>query len=614
MSNYRTTLVIRPRLLDDLILKTKSVDHRAGVAHIGSFQSYLNTSLAIGNPSSYLGVHSKPLCWQEGVGFNYYTNSEKRRGFSSFLCLEKKQRRGFAGLRTRSSTDEAKQIRAAFKEGQPMSGLRPPTVLTVFAAEDRRTAFGQVLQQAGFQVHSTASGAEALHLALAEIPDVILLDLDLPDMSGFEVCCRLKSHKTTALVPVLHLSDGPFEDMDFTGHLEQGDEAYLTHPVNDAELLACVRTLFRERQTQQQFHSFLEAAPDAVVICNLDGQIVQANGQAEQMFGYLRQELVGQPIEILVPHRFRDPHSQRRANYSACPNTRPMGVALDLLGLRKDGSEFPVEINLSPLPGIQEMLVASIIRDVTERKRLEQELRDVDRMKNNFLAMLAHELRNPLSTVQYAEQLLRLKVPQTPEVAEVLESIDQQLGLMTRLVEDLSEISLIATGKLKFRPERVDLSALMLAVAKACAARIEEDGHRLTVKAPAEPLYLAADPARLTQVFSNLLNNAAKYTERGGEIWFTAESQEDEVVVSVRDTGVGISPEMLGKVFDCFTQVDGTIKMAKGGLGIGLSLVKGWTERHGGSVQARSDGLGQGSEFLVRLPLLIALPLEDRNS
>ena len=237
---------------------------------------------------------------------------------------------------------------------------------------------------------------------------------------------------------------------------------------------------------------------------------------------------------------------------------------------------------------------------------LEQELHASDQMQNSFLAMLAHELRNPLSAVRSAEQILRLEVSQTPEVAEVLDVIGEQLALMTRLVEDLSDVSLFTTGMLKFRPQRVELSALMRAVAKACLACIEEDGHRLIVETPSEPVYLDADPARLTQVFVNLLNNAAKYMEPGVQIWFSAEPEGNEVVIAVRDTGVGISPEMLPKVFDCFTQIVGTIDMARGGLGLGLSLVKGWTERHGGSVEARSDGLGQGSEFLVRLPLSVS--------
>jgi len=485
-----------------------------------------------------------------------------------------------------------------------MPAQRPPTILSALAAAEHRTNFSQTLQNAGFDVQNTACGAETLRLAVAKMPDVILLDLNLPDMTGFEVCCRLKSHAATAPIPVLHLSDGPFEDMDFTCHLERGDEAYLTHPVSAAELLACVRMLLRERQTQLQFNSFLEAAPDAVIIVDSEGLIIRVNKQAETIFGYKQQELAGRRVELLMPHRLQERHQVHRTKFAACPSTRPMGAVSDLWGLRKDGSEFPVEINLSPLPSPCGTLVASIIRDVTERKRLEQELRNADRIKNEFLAMLAHELRNPLSSVRAAEQLIRLEMPQTPELVEIFDVIDLQLELMTRLVDDLSDISQITKGKMQFHPERVELGGIATAAAESCRPRIEARGHRLTIALPSQPLYLNADPVRLTQVITNLLNNATKYTEHGGQIWLSAEQHGNDVVVSVRDTGVGISAEMLPKVFDCFTQVDRTRKMAQGGLGIGLSLVRGLVEMHGGSVEARSEGVGHGSEFTVQLPII----------
>src|SRR6056297_1085956 len=384
----------------------------------------------------------------------------------------------------------------------------PPKVLNAVATEERRSAFRRTLQQAGFEVHDALCGSQSLELAAVTLPDVILLDLHLPDMTGFEVCCRLKAHVATAAIPVLHLADPSFEDVEFAGHVEDGDEAFLTHPVEDVELLACVRTLLRERQTQRQFNSFLEAAADAVVICDCDGKIVRANGQAEKMFGYSQQELSGRQIELLMPQRFREPHCYHRAGFTARPVTRPMGAVSDLWGLRKDGSEFPVEINLSPLPGARDTLIASIIRDVTQRKRLEQELRDADRMKNNFLAMLAHELRSPLSAVRMAEQVLRLEVTQTPELDGIMDIIDRQLDSMTRMIDDLSDVSSITKGKLQFRSEREEFSGVMRAAVEASRSRIEARQHRLIMTLPPQSLYLDADPTRLTQVFINLLNNA----------------------------------------------------------------------------------------------------------
>ena len=209
-----------------------------------------------------------------------------------------------------------------------MSEPRPLTALIVDADEGKRYALAQTLQKGGFKVLLASSGADGLRLA-RERPDAILLDLHLPDMSGFEVCCRLKSHAATAAIPVLHLSDAPVEGAEFSRHLEEWDEAYLTHPVDAAELLASVKTLLRQRQVKRQFNSFLEAAPDAVVIVDHDGKMVRVNGQAEAMFGYGREELVGQEIEVLLPERFRDRHRGQRAGFMAHPSTRPMGSGLE---------------------------------------------------------------------------------------------------------------------------------------------------------------------------------------------------------------------------------------------------------------------------------------------
>ncbi len=298
----------------------------------------------------------------------------------------------------------------------------PLTALIVCADEERRYGLDRPLRKAGFKIRDATNGVDGLHLATEIIPDIILLELCLPDMSGFEVCCRLKAHADTAGIPVLHLSETFVESSEFASHLERGDEAYLTHPVEAAGLVACVRTLLRGRLANRQFSHFLEAAPDAVVIVDQDGKIVRVNGQAEKMFGHAREELMGQEVEILMPQRFRNGHRRQRAGFTEHPSIRPMGMRPDeeLWGLRKDGSEFPVEISLSPISDHQGMLIASIVRDVTERRQMEQNLREADRKKAEFLATLAHELRNPLAPIRNGLQLVKLAKGDSDAVEQAL--------------------------------------------------------------------------------------------------------------------------------------------------------------------------------------------------
>jgi len=491
---------------------------------------------------------------------------------------------------------------------------KPPlTALIVIADEGRRYALDQPLRKAGLKIRDASNGAEGLRFA-TEIPDIIILDLHLPDISGFEVCCRLKAHAATAAIPVLHLSDAPVESSEFAGHLERGDEAYLTHPVEAAELLASVKTLLRGRQAHRQFSSFLEAAPDAVVIVDQDGKIVRVNGQAEKMFGHGRDELMGQEVEVLMPERFRDGHRGQRASFVAHPSTRPMGSGVELWGLRKDGSEFPVEISLSPIPDHEGVLIASIVRDVTERRRMEQELRDADRNKDEFLATLAHELRNPLAPIRNGLQLIKLAKGDADIVEQAGTMMERQLTQMVRLVDDLMDVSRITRGKLELRKERLQLVTVLNSAVETSRPLIEQMGHELTVTLPKQPVVVEADLTRLAQVFSNLLNNAAKYSDRAGHIWLTAERQGSDVVVSVRDTGIGIASEQLPHVFEMFSQVDRSLERSQGGLGIGLMLVKRLVEMCGGRVEAKSEGLSKGSEFVVRLPVVVEASVPQKAS
>jgi len=238
-----------------------------------------------------------------------------------------------------------------------------------------------------------------------------------------------------------------------------------------------------------------------------------------------------------------------------------------------------------------------------ENANLVAALREADLRKDEFLAMLAHELRNPLAPIRNAVQIFRGVGPPVPELQWATEVIDRQVHQMTRLVDDLLDVSRITRGKIELRRERVELAAVVSSAVEASRPLIEKLGHELIVSLPPQPVQLDADPTRLAQVLSNLLNNAAKYTDNAGRIRLTAEVQNHHLLIRVKDSGIGIPAEMLPRVFEMFTQVDRSLERAEGGLGIGLTLVHRLVEMHGGTVEARSDGPGKGSEFIVCLPL-----------
>ncbi len=238
-----------------------------------------------------------------------------------------------------------------------------------------------------------------------------------------------------------------------------------------------------------------------------------------------------------------------------------------------------------------------------ENANLLATLKEASHRKDEFLAMLAHELRNPLAPIRNAVQIFRAKSPPSPELQWATELIDRQVSQMTRLVDDLLDVSRITRGKIELRKESVDIATVVNNAIDISRPLIEKWGHRFTVAIPPHPILLEADSTRLTQVVSNLLNNAAKYTAPGGRIELAVERDGDHVLIRVKDNGIGISPEMLPRVFEIFMQVDRAIERAEGGLGIGLTLVKRLVEMHGGTVEARSAGAGQGSEFAVRLPI-----------
>jgi PAS domain S-box-containing protein len=255
--------------------------------------------------------------------------------------------------------------------------------------------------------------------------------------------------------------------------------------------------------------------------------------------------------------------------------------------------------------------LATVSQDVTERRRMEDDLRslaadlsEAAHRKDEFLAMLAHELRNPLAPLSNAVQVLRRGGGDGDSVQSASEMLERQVKQMTRLVDDLLDMSRITSGKIELRKERVELAPIVEQAVEAARGLYASMNHELTVTAPAQPVHLEADPARLAQVLGNLLSNAAKFTDKGGHVWLTVERDGAQAAIRVRDTGIGITAEQRPRIFEMFVQVDTSLERSRDGLGIGLTLVKTLVEMHGGTVEARSEGLGRGSEFVVRLPAL----------
>jgi PAS domain S-box-containing protein len=362
------------------------------------------------------------------------------------------------------------------------------------------------------------------------------------------------------------------------------------------------------KTSETRYRRLFETAQDAILILDGEsGRITDANPYIGLLLGYSHAEFVGK--ELWEIGLFRDIDASRLA-YSELK--RAGYIRYEHLPLHtKDGRQVEVEFvsNVYEVDG--ETVIQCNIRDITERSRLERRtqeqaivLADISRRKDEFLAMLSHELRNPLSSILNAVYLLRLQRDEDLIQQQARNIIERQVGHLARLVDDLLEISRITIGSIQLRQERLDLRGIVERAVETVRQLIDRRHHELTVTLPSEPVWLVADPIRLEQVVGNLLSNAAKYSEEGGSIGLTVE-QGREAVLRIRDTGIGIAPELLPRIFDLFTQADRASDRSEGGLGIGLTLVEKLVAMHGGTVQAFSAGLGLGSEFTVRLPLAV---------
>ena len=430
-----------------------------------------------------------------------------------------------------------------------MNAKEKVNILLVDDQPARLLAYDAILGDLGQNLVTAASGVEALDRLMRDEFAVILLDVSMPGMDGFETAATIHRHPRFERTPIIFVTAYHVTDLDRLKGYELGAVDYVYVPVVPAVLRSKVAVLVELHLKRRELQAL------NAVLAQANAELAQANStlQAEQAYELQR-----------------------------------------------------LNATLEEANGELELANRNLQAEMVARESLEKALREADRRKDEFLAMLAHELRNPLAPIQNAVQLMDMSGLQDPQIVWCRDVIERQSRQLARLVDDLLDVSRITQGKINVEREPVDVSAVVARAVETSRPLIDSRRQELTVEMPAQPLRVMGDVTRLAQIVGNLLNNAAKYTEDAGRIRVAVERDGGEVVIRVRDTGVGIPADMVAHVFDLFTQEDRTLHRAQGGLGIGLALVRRLVEMHGGTVTAYSQGPGTGSEFTVRLPLLAA--------
>ena len=500
-----------------------------------------------------------------------------------------------------------------------MSDQRPETILVVDDNPATRYSTARVLRGAGFKVIEAGTGLEAVERALAA--DLVVLDVNLPDFDGFEVCRRIRSDPRTARVPVIHLSATFVQDTDKVHGLEVGADGYLTHPVEPPVLVATVNAFLRTRsaedamrRSEARFKAVFENALHGIALISDDQIYLDANPAMCRLMGLPREQIVGKHASVFIPADHKgeaEAVSREVETRGAWRGTFPL--------IRADGTTLQLDWSISfhSLPGVR----LAIVTDVTERLANEREREQLlaseraarseaeraNQLKDDFLATLSHELRTPLNAIVGWASVLRHGDATPQDMEEGLESIERNAKVQTELIDDLLDVARITSGKLRLHVQPVDPAAVVAAALEAVTPAA--GAKAITVRADLDPRagLISADASRLQQVVWNLVNNAVKFTPRGGNIDVRLAGGDGHVEITVADNGQGIRPDLLPHLFERFRQGDARTTRSHGGLGLGLAIVKQLVEMHGGTVGARSDGEGRGSVFTVSIPVAAAI-------
>ena len=470
----------------------------------------------------------------------------------------------------------------------------------------------QRLLEPHWQVIVAEDGVKALETARAQRPDLVLSDVMMPGLDGFELLRQLREEDRTSTIPVILLSARAGEEAYIEG-MKAGADDYIVKPFGARELIARVRALLAiariRRESEERFRTMADSSPIMIWMTDASGRTSFLNRTYLEYFDLAAEEKASFDWRGIV-------HPDDREAYGAAFQTalhKRQTFHQRVRLRRRDGQWRWFESRGNPILDDAGNMIGFIgsSPDITEIYESQQALTELGRRKDEFLATLSHELRNPLAPIRNAVAILKTVKPGESKFEWCRDLIDQQVNHMARLMEDLLDLSRVTRSSLELRKEATDLTAVINDAIETSRPLIEAGQHKLTVNLPADKMMVDGDPTRLMQLFANLLNNAAKYTQSNGEIHLTAavacraeKDSPQEIVVSIKDTGIGIAPELLPHLFDMFFQAESGKERRYGGLGIGLTLARSIVELHGGSIEVSSEGQGKGSQFTVRLPLL----------
>jgi PAS domain S-box-containing protein len=467
-----------------------------------------------------------------------------------------------------------------------------------------------------YAVEVVADGAQALAAARRQRPDLILADVMMPQLDGFELVASIRNDEALRSIPIVLLSARAGEEARIEG-LDAGADDYLTKPFSARELVTRIGALLELghmrrraeaalRRRTAQFETLLNEAPMGVYVIDADFKIIEVNPAARPVFGDMP-DLIGRDFDEVVHVLWQKEYADELVRlFRHTLETGESYSAPERIERRldRDATEYyEWQISRIALPEGRDGAVC-YFRDISAHVEARTALEVADRQKDEFLAMLAHELRNPLAPLRNASELLSVIAQQEPRAQFSAGVIRRQVSQLSRLVDDLLDVSRITQGRIDLQRKPLELESIIAQALETVEPLLREKHHEVSIVSGFEHIHVNGDITRLVQCMGNVLANAAKYTNDGGEIRVRSTINGTNALIEISDNGMGISPELLPRIFDLFVQSDRTLDRAQGGLGIGLAVVKRLIEMHGGRVAARSDGIGKGSSFEIRLPLI----------